>query len=914
MYQKLSYNLILGFLDFLPNLVIVKNEDLNYVYANVKFLTLFNLSPKEILGKTDFDFFSQYSEESSKNDKFVLESGIPFESEINIPNLNRDMLIFHSQKSLHIDENNHKYVLEILTDLTEKRMSQKTILEMETDLLQRMRMEELVQEISNQFINISLEKIDIAIQEMLSSCSQFINVDESYLALVSSDYKFITNWYHWPKQENFGESQDRPLGPFHWSVSKFLNSELIEFTSLDEIPIEGKIEKKMWESMGIQSLLAIPLHIENQLIGFWGFSSKSKQRQWLENDIFLLRLIGELLINVISRQRAEVQRKRAEYELLERNRFIQAITETVPDIIFVYNLNSRKNVYLNRSFTNILGYSMEDIEWVSDEFIKAISGEKENNRCYEVIKNNIKDLRHGEHIYFETRFYHKMGELRWLSGNYLLFSLNSDNSPKEILGTASDITKQKNVELDLLFAKSKAEEANRTKSQFLSSISHELRTPLNGILGYAQILKNDTTLNQDQKRGLQIIKKSGTHLLHLINDILDISKIESGKMEITCEPFSLKSSLQDIIPVSELKAQNKELDFIYEIPENLPDFINGDERRIIQVVMNLLDNAIKFTDSGQVCFRLLRENDVYHFFIEDTGIGIEESKIKEIFEPFKQLSSPLKKVEGTGLGLAISQKLVELMGGELKVQSKLGKGTNFVFSLNLPKEDNPKYDMDKNEFAIDGYLGDRVQLLVVDDSDVNRFVLRDFLKGLGFDILEATNGKEAYDKVLENDPKLILMDLVMPEMNGFEAVELIRNIPGKKGIKIIAVSANLSGGTLKNPGKYGFDDFIPKPIFQNGLFQKLRKHLDLHWTFKNVLFMEKRKPTNLLHYTLPPQEILNEICRFISLGDIDSLKHKLNCLRNKNPDYEPLLNKLNKLAEEFKLKELHDFAIKYLKN
>lgn len=602
----------------------------------------------------------------------------------------------------------------------------------------------------------------------------------------------------------------------------------------------------------------------------------------------------------------------SENSLLERNRFIQAITESVADIIFVYNLNEQKNVYLNRFFYTIPGYSMEDYDWVTDEFLKVIIEEKQIDLCYQKLKNRISQSKHGQYFNFEIQFQHKSGEVKWLRGNYLLFTQNPDGTPKEILGSAHDITQQKEIELDLLFSKSRAEEANLTKSGFLSNVSHELRTPLNGVLGYAQILKKDKSLSDEQRRSIEIIERSGIHLLLLINDILDISKIESGRMEISFSTFSLRNSLRDILPTIQLKAENKRIQFICNISEKLPGFVNGDERRIIQIIINLLDNAVKFTKEGRIILSLEWSDGICDFCVEDTGAGIDSKNIQEIFEPFKQIGNPLKKSEGTGLGLAICKNLLELMGSELEVQSKMGKGTKFSFKLNLPKVENTKNNVHDSEKSLKGYIGDRIKVLVVDDSYINRMVLVDFLKFLGFIVFEANNGKEAINLTQKFFPKIIFMDLVMPEMDGYSSVQAIRALPYGNEIKIIALSANLSGGTMENPQTFGFNGFIPKPIFQQSLYGILKQNLNLDWVYEQS--NPKIKKTQKFEcFNLPPKEVIEEISKFISIGDIGGLSKKLKEIQNSHKEYFEFFDVLLELTESFKIKELYEFNSKYLR-
>ncbi|MGK7922806.1 MAG: ATP-binding protein, partial [Trichodesmium sp.] len=345
-------------------------------------------------------------------------------------------------------------------------------------------------------------------------------------------------------------------------------------------------------------------------------------------------------------------------------------------------------------------------------------------------------------------------------------------------------------------SKQVAETANQAKSEFLSNMSHELRTPLNGILGYAQILQRDRNFTPTQKNALNIIHNSGNHLLTLINDILDLSRIEARKMELYPSELHFISFLESIVGIIKMRALEKDILFKYELDSHLPTGIQADEKRLRQVLLNLLGNAVKFTDNGQVTFNVNQietetNQATIQFEIIDTGVGMTAQNLEKIFQPFEQVGETKHRQQGTGLGLAITKQLVELMESKLQVKSEFGKGSTFWFEVNLPIVNSSIKTPAKTRGRIIEYEGTKRKILVVDDKEENLLVLQNMLEPLGFEIILGVDGQEEIDLAQKFQPDLILTDLVMPVKTGFEAIQEIRSLPEVKNIPIIAVSASV---------------------------------------------------------------------------------------------------------------------------
>ncbi len=383
-------------------------------------------------------------------------------------------------------------------------------------------------------------------------------------------------------------------------------------------------------------------------------------------------------------------------------------------------------------------------------------------------------------------------------------------------------------------AKESAEAAAKVKSIFLANMSHELRTPLNGILGYSQILQNDPALDEKQLRAVETIRKSGEHLLTLISDILDLSKIEAGKIELAPSPIHLKSFMEGICSIIRVNAREKGLEFRFESEGDIPQGVLADEVRLRQILLNLLSNAVKYTRQGRVLLKIRQAGKWLRFEVADTGIGIAADKISDLFQPFGQVHDSSYRAEGTGLGLSICRQLVDLMGGELQLESEPGQGSRFILDVRFPRTSLAEASEEKAEGRITGYDGPRKKVMCVDDVADNRAFLRDLLKPVGFEIIEASDGLEALELLDHPDhggekrPHMILMDLVMPRMDGEEAIGRIRKREEGRDFFIIAISADGAGSGSSNPGS-GYDLFLRKPVDTDALFKGIEKGLGLQW-------------------------------------------------------------------------------------
>lgn len=467
---------------------------------------------------------------------------------------------------------------------------------------------------------------------------------------------------------------------------------------------------------------------------------------------------------------------------------------------------------------------------------------------------------------------------------------------------------------ELAIAKDLADTANQAKSEFLANISHELRTPLNGILGYAQILEQTSLPSQKEKDGVNIIHQCGSHLIALINDILDLSKIEARKLELVPTALYLPALLQGVVEMCRVRVEEKGIQFHYQAKTQLPEGVSVDEKRLRQVLLNLLGNAIKFTDRGSVTLNVdvlnhTATNATLQFQITDTGQGIAAADQPKLFQAFEQVGDRHKQSEGTGLGLAISQRIVNLMGSTIRVESQLGTGSTFEFALDLPLSTDWAQQQQHFEQSdrIVGYAGSPRTVLMVDDRWENRAVIVNLLEPLGFQTIEADDGKVGLEKLRQQQPDVIITDLVMPVMDGFELIQHIRREENLQHHKIIVSSASVSALDQQKALDNGGDRFLSKPIDAQELFAMLADCLALEWRYAALDMADASPEQNSQplspdgQMVIPPAGMLAELLTIAHQGDPVAI---CNEIATWDTVYTAFTSPLIQLADEFRIEEI----------
>ena len=446
-------------------------------------------------------------------------------------------------------------------------------------------------------------------------------------------------------------------------------------------------------------------------------------------------------------------------------------------------------------------------------------------------------------------------------------------------------------------AKEASEAANAAKSRYVTGLSHELRTPLNSILGFTQILQRDSAMPEQHQDALATILRSGSHLLSLIDGLLDVAKIEAGKLRLELTEIPFPELIHDLEQMFTPQAQDKGLRFRLDCVGKIPAVVRGDEKRVRQILINLLGNAVNFTDSGEVCLRVSYMRETANFEIIDTGIGIDPGQIERIFQPFER-GDLMRQDNGVGLGLTITRMLTALMGGELRVTSELDKGTCFQVRLFLSQVRAPQAVVHV-EHDIIGYQGERRRILVVDDHVDHRKVLSGMLTPLGFEVIQASNGQDAIRQVALLAPDLILMDLSMPTLDGWETSRLIRR-NALSTAPIIVISANAFTDDRERSIAAACNDYLAKPVRTPELLGCLQQHLGLQWVRRTKSLVPPPPPS-----VLPSADDLAVLAELSAIGYVRGLHEKLDTILAQRPDVEPFITQVRGLLKGFRLDELN---------
>ncbi len=682
----------------------------------------------------------------------------------------------------------------------------------------------------------------------------------------------------------------------------------VAYFNVDEIPQMQNHPLNL--NFQLKSFIGTPVFVNGMLYGTLNFVSVSPPSKDFEP---YKREIIELMARDIGQSIATMQTKKA----LEKseNRFRNTFEQATVGITHI-SLEG-KFLRVNQKLCDILGYTSAELMKLKFHDITYPEDLALDEKYIPQIIAGVLDS-----CTYEKRYIRADGSVIWANLTFGLAILAKGESA-HFIAIVEDISDRKKTELALAQSRDKLEQASQAKDDFIARISHELRTPLNSILGFSGVLQDELRLDPQKLHSVNIIHQSGQHLLTLINNILDFSKLNAKKLALELQVFNLIQFLEEIASIFQLRAQQKDLNFETHISPSLPKAVCSDETKLRQVLFNLLSNAVKFTDTGSIMLKVgyveefepehsLAPNNSYtrftkiRFQVEDTGNGIPLHELTEIFAPFRQVKGNAENQEGTGLGLTISQEIVQLMGGKIELTSKISQGTIFWFDLEFPLADTSLLPtLSGSILTTGGRLSFPVKILVVDDSDDNRFLLVSYLEPLGFTLAEASNGKEGLEIAKTFQPDAILADLAMPVMDGKDMIAKVKQEPELENTVIITISAN--GQFILESSNANCHAFLAKPVDLAQLLELLDNYLELDWQTEDLAL-----EADLSTLVTPSQQELNELLELADLGDLEALELQINSLELLNPQYQAFGQKVRQFTNNFQQQKLESFIRNFI--
>ena len=878
-------NLLRTLIDNLPEHIFVKDEKGRFLISNIAHARFLDaLSPEELIGSTVFDCLpEEQALLDNTTDQAVIRSGQPIfnqEGSFILPDGTSSWRIL---TKLPLLDNNRAIIglIGISHDITEQKQVQNALESQTKELEERVKELNCLFQISHltEDETLSLEAILDQTVNLLPPAWKYPDITCARICL--ENRQFVT--------QNFVESA--------WSLESRIVSDslplgVVQVYYTEERPDEDE-GPFLWEERSLLNMVAERL---GQLI-----EKKRIEEAIRESRKFLQSTLDSLAAHIA---------------ILDEHGKILEVNASWKHFADINDLR-REGYYIGQNYLAICDTATGEFSKGGSEAaggIRAVIAQ-EQERFYQEYPCHSPTTQR----WFAMRVtrFQSPGAIRIvIAHENITERKHAEEALQQTLDELESRVQERTAELIRL--NKELEQASRLKDEFLANMSHELRTPLNAILGYAQILRGAENFTEQQREALTTVKNSGEHLLSMINEILDLSKIEAGQMTLQPTDIHLPYFLKNLTDMIQVRAYQKGITFQYETDPDLPDGIRIDQKRLREILLNVLGNAVKFTDQGSVTFRVtnLGHPGIKHqgpssefvtvylrFDIEDTGPGIDPEHLPEVFLPFHQIDGQQQAVEGTGLGLTISRKLVSIMGGELQVVSAPGKGTHFWFTLEVEESESTVLEHNPEFPNIAGYTGRPKTILIIDDVAANREVLKSMLTPLSFQIFEAVNGEEGLEQAERHSPDMILLDLFMPGINGFNVARRIRRMEQERQPRIIAISAGAFDETRQQSLSAGCDDFLAKPFQIEALLTLLKRHLAIDWLYEEHVHTQKAG--------MEPREIPQDLWQQLAEDDFQGLRDKairgsvkeilrqLEAIERQDPDLRPLTQALRRMAKRF---------------
>lgn len=789
--------------NFLPEMICEVDRCGKLIYANQYALRELGYSSGEI-NNDNFDVFSVFvpgdRTRMMKNLPLVLQ-GKHLSNEYTALRRNGEEFPVILYTAPMYEQNAVVGVRGVMIDISERKKS-------EIAISKSLKQQELVSHILLRYN--ALDDFDMITNESIRNLGEHTQVSRISICQDSKDGSHISNTYEWcnkgveSKIDRFDHVTYQQIPSFRLMLE---NNETIYPETPSALPEELK---KIIEVNSLTSVMIFPLRNSGNTTGFIVLEDCRNEWEWSQSEIQLLKTVSNIISDAFARYRLRT-------ELVRRASENKGIIESIPDQILrlsafgkVISYETIKRTGIFRDWKDIVNHSIDSVldKKLSDRFLSAINACLDNGHSHFDFKLfNLDALE-----YYEVR----------------LVKMNDS----EVLSIIRNVTETKEKERELNIAKNKAEEASRAKSQFLANVSHEIRTPMNAIMGFSEWLY-DNIDNELHRSYLHTILTSGSNLLTLINDLLDLSRIESGKMSLELKPVRINTLINEIKKVLQRKIEEKNLAFNIHIDRSVPAFVYMDEIRLYQILFNLISNAIKFTRVGYIYVSVYATQTSYDNLInlivniEDSGVGIREDQKEKIFEAFTQQSGQSSSYyEGTGLGLAIVNGLIQKMNGEVKVKSKVGKGTTFTLIFrDLKVSDIPSSETGKEEMEYERVLEPR-KIFIVDDVKLNITVLKRIIGNENVEFIEANSGAQALDMIQFDVPDLVFMDIRMPGLSGYDVTEIIKNDEKLKHIPVVAFTASTMRSE-RNRIDSLFDAYLEKPALKKDVKAILQRFLPI---------------------------------------------------------------------------------------